>query len=80
MLSWCLCHTIFTNDDDVDRKEEQAYMDPYTDEEEMEDGSLHDEIERHWRIFFKDNVGGVDDKKAILHAKKWDLYMNEKNC
>ena len=25
-----------------------------------------------------DNEGGVDDKKALLHAKMWDLYVNEK--
>ena len=27
---------------------------------------------------FKDNVGGVDDKKELLHVKRWDIYVNEK--
>ena len=27
---------------------------------------------------FEDNDGGVDDAKALLHAKRWDLYVNEK--
>ena len=30
---------------------------------EMEGVTLDDERERHWRIFFKDNEGGVDDEK-----------------
>ena len=44
----------------------------------MEDVRLDDEMERHWRIFFEDNDGGVDNQKVILHNKKWDVYMNEK--
>ena len=28
-------------------------------------------------MFSKDNEGGVD-KKALLHAKRWDLYLNER--
>ena len=39
---------------------------------------LDDERERHWRIGFEDNNGGVDDQKAILYAKRWDVYMNKK--
>ena len=42
----------------------------------MEDVNLDDERERHWRMVFKDNEGGVDDKKALLHTKRWDLYVN----
>ena len=26
----------------------------------------------------QDNDGGVDDNKALLHAKRWDVYVNEK--
>ena len=26
----------------------------------------------------EDNDGGVDDAKALLHAKRWDIYVNEK--
>ena len=29
-------------------------------------------------MVFKDNDGGVDDEKALLHAKRWDVYVNEK--
>ena len=29
-------------------------------------------------MVFEDNEGGVDDKKTLLHAKRWDLYVNEK--
>ena len=30
------------------------------------------------RMVFEDNDGGLDDKKALLHAKRWDVYVNEK--
>ena len=33
--------------------------------------------ERHWRNIFEDNEGGVDEK-ALQHAKRWYLYLNEK--
>ena len=47
------------------------------DEEEMNDVNIYDERERHWRNVFKDNEGGVDDKKALLtwtrnKHRKWD--------
>ena len=42
----------------------------------MDDANLDDERERHWRIVFEDNAGGVDDEKALLHAKSWDIYVN----
>ena len=53
-------------------------MDPDSDEEDMEDLILDDKKERYWRIFFEDNNGGVDDQKEILHAKRWDVYINDK--
>ena len=27
---------------------------------------------------FEVNEGGVDDANALLHAKRWDVYVNEK--
>ena len=48
------------------------------DEEEMDDVNIYNERERHWRNVFKDNEGGVDEK-ALLHAKRWDLYLYEKD-
>ena len=52
-------------------------MDNDPDEEDTNDINIDDKRERHWRNFFEDNEGGVDDK-ALLHAKCWDLYLNEK--
>ena len=46
-------------------------------EEDMDDVTLDDEREFHWRMVFKDNYWGVDDAKAFLHAKRWDIYLNE---
>ena len=40
--------------------------------------NLDNKRERHWRMVFEDNDGGVDDPKSLLHAKKWDVYVNEK--
>ena len=62
----------------VDSKEEQADVEDDPDEEEMDDVNLDNERERHWRMVFEDNGGGVDDSNALLHAKRWDVYVNEK--
>ena len=51
----------------------ESENDPY--EEEMDDVNIDDKRERNWRNFLKDNEGGVDDKKALLHAKMGDLYV-----
>ena len=53
-------------------------MEDDTDEEDMEYVNLDDKRERHWRMESKDNGGGVDDAKALLHAKIWDLCVNER--
>ena len=29
-------------------------------------------------VVIEDNDGGADDKKALLHAERWDVYVNEK--
>ena len=44
----------------------------------MEDVKLDNERERHWRMVFRDTYGGADDKKELLHAKRWDVYVNGK--
>ena len=44
----------------------------------MDDVNIDDERERHWRKVFEYNEGGVDDNKALLYAKRWYLYVNEK--
>ena len=53
-------------------------MDNDPDEEEMDNLNIDDERERHWRNVFEDNEVGVDYKKALLNAKRWDLYVNKK--
>ena len=61
----------------IDNKEEHMELENDPDEEEKDDINIDDERERHWRNVFEDNEGGMDDK-ALLHAKRWDLYLNEK--
>ena len=58
------------NEDSIDRKEDHGDMDPDTDEEDMEDLRLDDKREHYWRIVLEDNYGGVDNEKALLHAKR----------
>ena len=53
-------------------------MEDDPDEEDTDDVNLDDERERHWRMVFEENDGGVDDKKALLHSKRWNAYANEK--
>ena len=53
-------------------------MEDDPDEEGMDDVNLDDERERHWRMVSEDNDGGMDDAKVLLHAKRWDFYVNEK--
>ena len=56
--------------------EEQADVEDDTDEEDMDDVNLDNERELHWRVVFEDNDRGVDDTKALLHAKRWGVYVN----
>ena len=44
----------------------------------MDDVNLDNERGHHWRKVIEDNDGGVDDAKALLHANRWDVYVNEK--
>ena len=62
----------------VDIMEDQADVEDDPDKEEMDDFNIDDERERHWRMVFKENDGGVEDEKALLHDKRWDVYVNEK--
>ena len=45
------------------------------DEEDMDDVNIDNERECHWRNVLEENEGGVDDKKELLHTKRWDLYI-----
>ena len=53
-------------------------MEDDTDEEDMENINLDKNRYRHWSMVFEYNDGGVDDAKALLHAKKWDICVNDK--
>ena len=67
----------FKTGDEIDNKEEQTELENDPDEEEKDDVNIDDERERHWRNVFEENEGGADEN-ALLHAKCWDLYLNEK--
>ena len=34
-------------------------------------------MECHWSVVFEENYGGVNDKKALIHINRCDVYMNE---
>ena len=44
----------------------------------MEYVKIDNKMECHLRMVFEDNYGGLDDNKALLHAKRRDIYVNEK--
>ena len=66
----------FKNEVGFESREDQADVedDPY--EEEMDDVNLDNDRERHCRMVFEDNDGGVDNAQALLRAKRWDVYAN----
>ena len=68
----------FKNAVGVGSKEDQTDVGDDPDEEEMENVNLDDDRERHRKMVFEENDGGVDDAKELLHAKRWDVYVNEK--
>ena len=66
----CLCYdTVLKGGRCVDSKEEQADVEDDPDEEDMGDVNL--DYER-----VKDNDGGEDKAKELLHSKRWDVYVN----
>ena len=68
----------FKNEFGVASKEEQVDVDDDPDEEEMDDVNLDDKRERHWRMVFEENYGGLNDTKVLIHARRWDVYADEK--
>ena len=44
----------------------------------MDDVNLDDRRERHLRMVFEDNDGGVNDVKTLLHDNRWYIYVNDK--
>ena len=65
----------FKTEDEIYNKEEQMELDIEPNEEEKDDINIDDERECQWINVFEYNEGGLD-KKALLHAKRWDLYLN----
>ena len=35
---------------------------------------LNDDIEHHWGMYFKDDNGRVEGKKALHHVKRCNVY------
>ena len=60
----------FKNEVGVDSEEDQADVEDDTNEEEMDDANLDNERERHWKMVFEDNGGGVENVKELLHYKR----------
>ena len=53
-------------------------MESNPDTEDIEDVPLEDERERHLRMVLNDNEKGINDEKALIHAKRWDVYYSDK--
>ena len=46
-------------------------------EENVDDVYIYNEWECHQIVVLEENYGGVDDKRALFHAKTQDVYINE---
>ena len=44
----------------------------------MEDVRLNDERDNHFRVGFENNNGGIYDKKSLIHANRWYIYIIDK--
>ena len=53
-------------------------MEDDPDEEDMGNVNLDNNMGHHWSMVFEDNYGGMDDAKALIHNKRWCVYVNEK--
>ena len=67
----------FKNEVFVYINDEQADVKDDPDDKLMGDVILDNQREHHWRMVFEDNDRGVENAKAFLHAKRWDIYVNE---
>ena len=68
----------FNNKVHVNRNEDQLDTDSDMYEDEMEGVIINNEREPQGRMVKRENYGGVYDKKAVVHDKRWDVYMSEK--
>ena len=59
---WVYISLHFIEENEVNKKEDQVGLESDPDKEEIEDLFLHDEIERHWRMFLGQKCrGGWDE-------------------
>ena len=75
---WVYISLNFINEYGSDKREDKVGVETDTDEEDVEDVVLDYYRERHWHMVFQDKNGGVDGTKALLHAKKWEIYNSQK--
>ena len=64
--------------DVVDTNQDQIEMEANTQEYYMEYATLGSEIQCHQGIVFEDRDRGVNDEKALLDTKRWDVYAIER--
>ena len=69
---------LFKKEVGFDSRKEQVDLEDYPYEEEIDNINLEEERERHWRMVFEDNDGLMENAKALLHDKMWDICINEK--
>ena len=75
---WIYIYPHFIKKNGVYKRGDWVGVEPDPNQEDTEDVVLDDNRERHWRMVFEDNNGGVRGTKALIHAKKWDVYNSEK--
>ena len=69
----------FKNEDSVDIKQYQKYIEVYPYYEDMEDLVVNDQSKNHLIIAIYDNEGERDEEKYLLYSKRWYLYTRDKS-
>ena len=54
-------------------------MEAGLDEKDMDDGVVYDGRYHPWMMLINNNETGRDEDKALLLAKRWDIYMKYKH-
>ena len=66
------------NEDGVDIKQYQKYIEVYPYYEDMEDLVVNDQSKNHLIIEIYDNEGERDEEKYLMYSKRWYLYTKDK--
>ena len=77
---WIYISKHLIKDDGLYKRESCLGIEPYTDEEEIQYVVRNDERKRNWCMVFEDKIVWLDEIKALLHTKTWNVYNYQKQA